>query len=56
MIDYWPILDTMAVYGHFINNMIIVYIAFYFNANFVMLFNLICVASMYMIGTIKLDR
>lgn len=55
-IDYWPILDFLAIYGSFLNNMIIVWIAIYFNANLVMGFNMICVGCLYMVGTKRLNE
>ena len=54
--NWWNFFDSIALYGHFINNIIIVYIAIYYNVNVVMCFNIICVCLLYMTSTVKLNN
>ena len=55
-LNWWNFFDSIALYGHFINNIIIVYIAIYYNVNVVMCFNIMCVCLLYLISTIKLNN
>jgi hypothetical protein len=55
-IDYWPWFDNIASYGHFFNNLLIVYIAIKMNTNFYMVFNVICVCLYYSIATVRLSK
>lgn len=52
--DYWPIIDYFATYGHFVNNFIIVVISIYWNVSVFMFLNLCCVCIFYMVATFKL--
>ena len=54
-IDYWPLFDIMASYGHIFNNMIIVLIAINYNVSFFMCFNVGCVCLFYSIATYKVN-
>ncbi len=55
MIDYWPIFDNLAIYGHFFNNLIVIFVAIYINNSFFMYFNVCLVCIFYMIATISLN-
>ena len=55
MINWSPFLDTLAIYGHFVSNFIIVYLALNFSVSFFMLFNLICVCLYYTVASRKLQ-
>ena len=55
-IDYWPLFDIMASYGHIFNNMIIVLIAINYNVSFFMGFNVGCVCLFYSIATYKVNK
>ena len=55
-IDYWPIMDYICLYGHFVNNFIIIYLAIYYNVNFVMFINIICLAMFYLATTISMNN
>jgi len=48
---WWPWIDFFALYGHLINNMIIVCLAIYVNVSVVMFFNLLCMCLLYMTTT-----
>lgn len=53
---YWPILDFLALYGHIINNSIIVILAFWYNLSVLMSFNIFCVCFFYMMSTQRLNH
>ena len=54
--DYWPIIDFIAIYGHIINNMLIVWVAINLNVNFFMAFNLLCVCTYYVGASYRLQK
>ena len=54
--DYWPLFDIMASYGHIVNNMIIVLIAINYNVSLSMCFNIGCVCLFYSIATYRLNQ
>lgn len=56
LMDYWPIFDTIASYGHILNNITIVVIAINLNVSVLMLFNVVCVCLFYMMATQKLNK
>lgn len=47
VIDWWPIFDIFATYGHVLSNGIIVYIAVNLSVNFYMTLNILCICSFY---------
>jgi Ni/Fe-hydrogenase subunit HybB-like protein len=53
---FWPILDALALYGHIINNLIIVYLALKYNISIFMCFNIFCVCYFYMMSTYRLNQ
>ena len=53
---WWPWMDFFALYGHVINNSIIVCLAIYVNVSVVMFFNLFCMCLLYMITTTSIHR
>jgi hypothetical protein len=44
MIDWWPIMDNIAIYSHIFSNLIIVVIAINYSVSFFMFFNICCVS------------
>jgi hypothetical protein len=54
--DYWPIFDTMAIYGHILSNAMIVLTAIFFNVSFLMCFNVLCVCLYYSLATVRLNK
>lgn len=55
-IDFWPVIDFICLYGHFVNNAIIIYLAIYYNVNFVMFVNLVCLSVFYLLTTIQMNN
>lgn len=55
-IEWWPLFDNLASYGHLFNNLLIVYISIAWSVNFFMAFNVLCVCLYYSIATIKLSK
>jgi hypothetical protein len=53
---FWPIMDFICLYGHFLNNLIIIYVAIYYNVNFVMFVNICCMCIFYLLTTIKMNN
>lgn len=53
--DWWPLFDFLATYGHFLNGFIIVYLAINFTVSVFMLLNLISVCILYMVATYSLS-
>ena len=56
LIDYWPIFDVAANYGHILNNLLTVLTAVYFNVSFFLWFNVICVCFFYSVTILKLNK
>lgn len=54
--DYWPLFDSIAKYGHIILSLIIVKIAIDLNVSIFMAFNIACVCSYYLIATYRLSK
>lgn len=54
--DWWPVFDTLATYGHLVNGFIIVYLAINFTVSLFMLMNLLCVCVFYMVATYRLQK
>ena len=54
--DYWPLFDIIAQYGHIINNLLTVLTAVFFNVSFFLWFNVICVCIFYSLTIIKLNK
>ena len=54
--NLWPVFDTFALYGHLINNAVIVYLALYVNISGFMCFNIICMCCFYSFSTFKLNQ
>jgi hypothetical protein len=52
--NWWPIFDFLATYGHFINGFITVYLALKFTVSLFMLLNLIGVCVFYVVATYSL--
>jgi hypothetical protein len=52
-IKYWPIMDFICTYCHFVNNIIIILLAVYYNVNVVMFVNIVCMCILYMVTTIN---
>ena len=53
---WWPMADTIAIYGGVVGNMIIVYLAIYYNVSFLMAFNLFCICAYYMLAVNRLQK
>ena len=53
---WWPWIDHLALYGHIINNSIIVCLAIYYNVNVIMFFNLCCMCIMYKLTTYNIHK
>jgi len=49
-------MDFICIYGHFVNNIIIIMIAIYYNVNFVMFINLVCMCAFYLVTTIQINN
>lgn len=45
-------MDYLCLYGHFANNLIIITLAIYYNVNFVMFVNIVCMCVLYLLATI----
>ena len=54
-IDWWPYLDQIAIYGHFFNSFIIMYIGIYFSISFYTCFNIFSVCMYYLLATNRLS-
>jgi hypothetical protein len=54
--DYWPLFDIMASYGHILNNLIIVIIAINYNVSFFMCFNIGCVCLFYSVASWRMNN
>ena len=48
---FWPVFDSIALYGHVISNGILMYIAINMSNSFYMCFNVLCVCMFYMISS-----
>lgn len=55
-LDWWPVLDSLATYGHVISNSIIVVTALYFSISGFMLVNVLCVCIYYAVATTRLHN
>ena len=55
LMDWWPIFDIIATYGHFINSFIIMFIGIYFSISIYMCFNISSVCLYYLIATVRLS-
>ena len=55
LIDWWPTFDIIATYGHFINNLVIIYISIFSNISFFMCLNIFCVCLNYAMCTQNLN-
>jgi len=55
-IKWWPWIDYCCLYGHFVNNLIIIVLAIYYNVNFVMFVNITCMCVLYLLAAIKLNN
>jgi len=53
---WWPWIDHLALYGHIINNSIIVCLSIYYNVNVIMFFNLCCMCRMYWLTTYNIHK
>lgn len=54
--DWWPVFDTIAIYGHLVHNLLIVVLAINWNVSLFMLLNLSTVCIFYMLATYRLQR
>jgi hypothetical protein len=54
--EWWPYIDILASYGHFISNFIIMYSSIYLNVSLLMMFNVCCVCIFYGQATYKLNQ
>ena len=54
MMDWWPLFDFLAQYGHIFSNLTIVILAIFYNVSFFMLFNICCVCFYYTIASVRL--
>jgi len=54
--EWWPYIDILASYGHFISNFIIMYSSINLNVSLLMLFNVCCVCIFYGQATYKLNQ
>lgn len=55
VVDYWPIFDQIALYGHFFPNFIVVICAIHFNVSFFMGFNIACICTFYTVSILRLQ-
>lgn len=55
-IEWWPLFDTLASYGHFVNNLVIVYISVYLNVSIFMCINVFCVCINYAHCAVKINQ
>ena len=55
-LEWWPVLDFMASYGHIFNNIMIVCLAINLNVNFFMAINLLCVCIYYLLASYRLQK
>jgi hypothetical protein len=53
--EYWPLFDTLANYGHIINNLLIVLTAIFYNVSFFLCFNICCVCFLYAVAIVRLN-
>jgi hypothetical protein len=53
---WWPYIDFVATYGHFFNNLTIIYVAINFSVSFFMCFNVTCVCCFYCLATHRLNK
>mmetsp|Transcript_34734 Transcript_34734/g.53326 ORF Transcript_34734/g.53326 Transcript_34734/m.53326 type:complete len:565 (-) Transcript_34734:5263-6957(-) len=56
LMDYWPLFDFLASYGHILNNFIIVVVAVYMRVSLYSCLNVFCVCIYYALATFKLNR
>jgi hypothetical protein len=54
--DYWPLFDILANYGHVVSNLLIVATAIFYNVSFFLCFNIICVCVFYSTAILRLNR
>lgn len=54
--NFWPLFDLVATYGHLLSNFIAVYVAINISVSFFMAFNILCVCCFYMIATHRLHQ
>jgi hypothetical protein len=54
MMDYWPLLDSLATYGHLLSNLIVVLVALRVSTSFLMCFCVCLVCVFYTTSTLKL--
>lgn len=47
---FWPLFDTLAMYGHVLSNFVIVYSAIMFSVSFYNAFNILCVCLFYLVS------
>jgi len=54
--NFWPVIDFMCLYGHCVNNLIIITLAIYYNVNFVMFVNICCMCIFYLLAAIRINN
>lgn len=56
MMDWWPLIDTLATYSHIFSNLAIIIIAIYISVSVFMGFNVVCVCTFYILAVYQLNK
>lgn len=55
LLDFWPYMDFIAIYGQLVPNFIIVYLSINYNVSLYMGFNIACICFQYVYGILRLQ-